>query len=122
VPGAIVDALFVDGTRIDTAKYEVLAQNTIIRWTPADQPQRAVASIKLTEELTLGKDTDRNRPLEETCHRSAGHGDRSGSINYRVRSRRFEIDLAAGACVASALYTLITAEPANQGASTRADQ
>jgi hypothetical protein len=63
VPGAVIEALYVDGTRVDSAKYEVLTQNTLIRWTLPDQPQRATASVKLTEELTLGTETDRWRKL-----------------------------------------------------------
>jgi hypothetical protein len=63
VPGAIVEAVYVEGARIDTARYEVLSQNTFIRWMAPDQPQRAAASIKLTEALSLGKDTERWKRL-----------------------------------------------------------
>jgi hypothetical protein len=63
VPGAVVDELFIDGNRIDAAKYEVLPQHAIVRWTPPDRPSRAVASIKLTEKLTLGAETDRWKKL-----------------------------------------------------------
>jgi hypothetical protein len=63
VPGAVIEALYVDGDRVDTAKYEVLAQHALIRWAPPDQPQRTVAAVKLTEELTLGKETDRWKKL-----------------------------------------------------------
>ena len=63
VPGAVVDAVYVEGSRIDTARYEVLTQNTFIRWMAPDQPQRAAASIKLTEALSLGKDTERWKRL-----------------------------------------------------------
>jgi hypothetical protein len=63
VPGAVVDALFVDGNRTDSAKYEVLPEHTIIRWTPTDQPQRVTASIRLTKELSLGSETERWKKL-----------------------------------------------------------
>jgi hypothetical protein len=63
VPGAVVEELFIDGNRIDAAKYEVLPQHAIVRWTPSDHPSRAVASIKLTEKLTLGAETDRWKKL-----------------------------------------------------------
>jgi hypothetical protein len=63
VPGAVVDALFVDGNRTDSARYEVLPEHSIIRWTPIDQPQRVTASIRLTKELTLGSETDRWKKL-----------------------------------------------------------
>jgi hypothetical protein len=63
VPGAVVDALYVDGNRTDSAKYEVLPEHSIIRWTPTDQPQRVTASIRLTKELTLGSETDRWKKL-----------------------------------------------------------
>jgi hypothetical protein len=63
VPGAIVEALYVEGNKADTAKYEVLREHHVIRWTPSDQPQRVTASITLTEELTLGAETDRWKKL-----------------------------------------------------------
>jgi hypothetical protein len=63
VPGAVVDELFIDGNRIDAAKYEVLPQHAVVRWTPPEHPTRAVASIKLTEKLTLGAETDRWKKL-----------------------------------------------------------
>jgi hypothetical protein len=63
VPGAVIDALFVDGNRTDSAKYEVLQDHAIIRWTPTDQPQRVTASVRLTKELTLGTETDRWKKL-----------------------------------------------------------
>src|SRR5689334_15285377 len=36
IPGAIVEALYVEGSRIDSARYEVLKEQALIRWTPAD--------------------------------------------------------------------------------------
>lgn len=38
VPGAIVEAVYVEGNRIDSARYEVLQQNTFLRWIAADHP------------------------------------------------------------------------------------
>ena len=63
VPGAIVEAVYVEGTRIDTARYEVLIQNTFIRWIASDQPPRVAVSIRLTEALSLGKETERWKRL-----------------------------------------------------------
>lgn len=63
VPGAIIEAVYVDGNRIDTARYEVLAEHTFIRWMGPDQPHRAAASIKLTETLSLGAETERWKRL-----------------------------------------------------------
>jgi hypothetical protein len=63
VPGAIIEAHYVEGNRVDTAKYEVLKEHAVIRWTPSDQPQRVAASVKLTEQLTLGTETDRWKKL-----------------------------------------------------------
>ena len=63
VPGAIVEALYVEGNRIDSARYEVLQEQSLIRWMPADQPQRVATTIRLTEILTLGTETDRWKKL-----------------------------------------------------------
>ncbi len=63
VPGAVVEAMYVEGNRVDTARYEVQTQYTFIRWIASDRPQRAVASIKLTETLSLGKETERWKRL-----------------------------------------------------------
>ena len=63
VPGAVVEAIYVEGTRIDTKRYEVLPQFAIIRWSSSDRPPRALATIELTEKLTLGTDTDRWKKL-----------------------------------------------------------
>jgi len=63
VPGAMVEALYVEGTRIDSARYEVLREQSLIRWMSADQPQRVAATIRLTEDLTLGTETDRWKKL-----------------------------------------------------------
>ena len=36
VPGAIVEALYVEGNRTNSARYEVLQEQSLIRWTPSD--------------------------------------------------------------------------------------
>jgi hypothetical protein len=59
VPGAVVDAIYLEGNRADTARYEVLPAQGFVRWILPDQPQRAAIVIKLTQELTLGSETDR---------------------------------------------------------------
>lgn len=63
VPGAVVEALYVEGNRVDTARYEVLTPNNFIRWIFPDQPQRVAASVRLTEALSLGKETERWKRL-----------------------------------------------------------
>jgi hypothetical protein len=63
VPGAIVEAVYVEGDRIDSARYEVLPQNTFLRWIASDHPQRVAVSIKLTETLSLGSETERWKRL-----------------------------------------------------------
>jgi hypothetical protein len=63
IPGAAVDALFVDGERIDKVKFEVLAQNQVIRWIVDDRPPRATLSIALLEELALERDAARWKKL-----------------------------------------------------------
>jgi hypothetical protein len=63
VPGAVVDAFYLDGNRVDSAHYEVLSGQAFIRWILADRPERAAVVIKLTQELTLGAETDRWRRL-----------------------------------------------------------
>jgi hypothetical protein len=63
VPGSVVEAVYVEGNRIDAARYEVLAQNTFLRWIASDQPHRIAVSIKLTEPLSLGRETERWKRL-----------------------------------------------------------
>jgi hypothetical protein len=63
IPGAVVDAVYVEGIRVDSARYEVLAQNTFLRWIASDQPPRIAVSIKLTEALSLGSETERWKRL-----------------------------------------------------------
>ena len=59
VPGAIVEALYVEGNRIDYARYEVLQEQIPVRWMPADQqPATGVPRlIRLTEILTFSTET-----------------------------------------------------------------
>lgn len=52
IPGASVNAVFVAGSRVDTAWYEVLTDHALIRWVRQDHPDHAVLSIKLTQELS----------------------------------------------------------------------
>jgi hypothetical protein len=63
VPGAIVEAIYVEGDRIDSARYEVLTQHAFIRWIAPNKPQRVAAFIKLTETLSLDKETERWKRL-----------------------------------------------------------
>lgn len=63
VPGAVVQALYVEGNQIDCGRYQVLSDLTFIRWMAPDQPERIAASIKLTEALSLGKDTEKWKRL-----------------------------------------------------------
>jgi hypothetical protein len=61
--GAIVEDIYLDGNRVETTRYEVLSQQSFIRWAAPDQPQRVAASIKLTEMLSLDRVTERWRRL-----------------------------------------------------------
>jgi hypothetical protein len=63
VPGAEVEDVYVEGARVDRAKYEVLPTHSIIRWIPGNRPPRATASIKLTKTLSLGAETDKWKRL-----------------------------------------------------------
>lgn len=63
VPGAKVEDVYVEGTKIDTAKYEVRESEGIIRWAAGNRPTRATASISLSRPLSLGTETDRWRRL-----------------------------------------------------------
>ncbi len=63
VPGAVIDDLYVQGERIDKAKYEMLAAYGVIRWIPTEQPASATISVRLTESLTKRADTERWKKL-----------------------------------------------------------
>lgn len=63
IPGAVIEDVYVNGSRVDKATYEVLKEHGIVRWIPAKQPERPVASIRLTENLTKEADTERWKKL-----------------------------------------------------------
>jgi hypothetical protein len=63
VPGAKIEDVYVEGTRIDRAKYEVLQNLAVIRWAAGDRPTRATASITLTRALSLETETERWKRL-----------------------------------------------------------
>lgn len=63
IPGAIVEAVFVAGARVDASWYEVLNEHSLIRWVRQDHPQQAVVSLKLTEELSTKELTLRWKKL-----------------------------------------------------------
>ncbi len=52
IPGAKVDSIFINGLKTDDAKYQVLEQHSIIRWSDANPPDQALISITLTKQLT----------------------------------------------------------------------
>jgi hypothetical protein len=52
IPGASIDAIFVNGVKVDEAKYQILINHFIIRWTDNNPPPQALVSITLTKELT----------------------------------------------------------------------
>jgi hypothetical protein len=47
VPGSVVEDLYVDGTRVDKAKYEILHSYSMIRWSSNKKPERVAATIKV---------------------------------------------------------------------------
>ena len=51
IPGAMIDAIFVNGQKIDDSKYQVLKKYSIIRWSDGTPPPQALASVLLTQEL-----------------------------------------------------------------------
>ena len=63
VPGSVVDELYVEGARVDKARYEVLRSISMIRWSSNKKPARIAATIKLTKQLSLGSDTERWKKL-----------------------------------------------------------
>jgi hypothetical protein len=63
IPKADIEDLFVDGDRVDKAKYEVLRGPLAIRWIAADPPTGAVAQVQLGEELSLESETSRWKKL-----------------------------------------------------------
>jgi hypothetical protein len=63
IPGALVEAVYVEGNRVDTGPYEVLIPNTFVRWITLDRPERVALSIRLTEALSLDSETERWKRL-----------------------------------------------------------
>jgi hypothetical protein len=59
VPGAVIAAVFIDGSRTDKTNYEALPDQGFIRWIAAKKPVEALVSIELTEALSKEVDTDR---------------------------------------------------------------
>jgi hypothetical protein len=63
IPSAVVEDIIVDGNRVDRTHYEVRSPHAMIHWILADRPDRLAAIIKLTEPLSLGKETDKWKKL-----------------------------------------------------------
>jgi hypothetical protein len=63
IPKAEIGSLFVEGDRVDKAKYEVLKGSPAVRWIAADPPARVAAQIRLGEELSLESETTRWKKL-----------------------------------------------------------
>src|SRR5712692_6122526 len=63
IPGAQVNAIFVDGKRQDSALYEVMYELAMIRWITRPQPEQAFLTISLTEKLSTEELTRRWRIL-----------------------------------------------------------
>jgi hypothetical protein len=61
IPKARIEDLFVDGNRLDKAKYEVRGPG--IRWIAPNPPRGVTAQIRLGEELSLESETDRWKKL-----------------------------------------------------------
>ena len=59
IPGSIVERMYVEGRQIDSGEFQVLQSQHIIRWIPAEKPQRIAVIIKLTKELALGSETNK---------------------------------------------------------------
>jgi hypothetical protein len=59
IPGATVDGIYVEGSQVDSGRFQVLEGQHIVRWMPSDKPQRVAVVIKLTKELALGSETDK---------------------------------------------------------------
>jgi hypothetical protein len=61
IPGAVVEGIYVEGSQIDSGKFQVLQGQHIIRWMPPEKPPRIAVIISLTQELALGSETDKWR-------------------------------------------------------------
>jgi hypothetical protein len=88
VPGAVIDAIYLEGNRVDTARYEALPAQAFIRWLFPDRPQQASVAIKLTQELTLGSETDRwkRRAIVLPALATVGAAALTGAATYFSRA------------------------------------
>jgi hypothetical protein len=59
IPGAAVQGVYVEGSQVDSGKFQVLEGQHIVRWMSSEKPQRVAVVIKLTKELALGSETDK---------------------------------------------------------------
>jgi len=59
IPGAQVDDVFVEGSRVDESWYEAMYKHAIIRWIRQNPPEKALIIISLTEELSTQGRTDK---------------------------------------------------------------
>jgi hypothetical protein len=58
IPSAEIEAVYVEGLRVDNISYEVLREYEMLRWSHVPQPQRATIAIKLTEALSTQRRTN----------------------------------------------------------------
>ncbi|HZT61324.1 MAG TPA: HNH endonuclease [Pyrinomonadaceae bacterium] len=63
IPGAQVDDVFKEGSRVDKSWYEVMPKHAMIRWIPQNPPEKALIIISLTEELSTQELTNRWKKL-----------------------------------------------------------
>jgi hypothetical protein len=58
IPGAMIDAVYESGSRVDSSWYEVLGDHKIVRWTRESRPAEVTLSLTLTLELSTKDSTD----------------------------------------------------------------
>ena len=63
IPGSQIDSLYVDGNKIDTAWYQTLNDDKVIRWSRATHPETITASVALTEDLSTQDETQKWKRL-----------------------------------------------------------
>jgi hypothetical protein len=63
IPKAEIGNLFVGGSRVDKANYEVLKGPAAVRWIAGNPPAQVAAQIRLSEELSLESETGRWKKL-----------------------------------------------------------
>jgi hypothetical protein len=63
IPGAVVDALFVQGRKIDSNKYEVDTHTGFLRWSEETKPKEVTLAIRLDKSLTSAEETDKWKKL-----------------------------------------------------------